>query len=593
MYARPRWVSVRMVVTNYKKPTSLVMTKQYTARVRILFAALCIVAVALMGRLYLVQVAHGNEFSERADQQYVRSNQELYNRGAIYFYDRAGKRVPAATLKTGYVVAINPAEIDNAESVYTSLAKHLSVSQAEFEDAAQKRSDPYEKIDTRLPRATATAIQREGVEGVTVHKQRWRYYPGGRMAGRTVGFVGYDGDERVGQYGLERSYNDLLSRRSSELYVNFFAEVFADIKETLFTDKSRRGDVVTGIEPNVQAFLERAVKRTHSEWDSKMTGGIIMNPKTGQIYAMAVSPSFNPNEYGDVEDPSRFKNPLVENVYEMGSIIKPISLAIGLDTGAVTPDTTYYDKGYVELNDARIKNYDGKGRGTVDMQTFLNQSLNTGAAYIADKVGRDQFTDRMLLFAIGEKTGIDLPNETTGLVDNLHSPRRVEHATAAFGQGIAMSPIATTRALAALANGGKVVTPHVGRRIDYEAGGSKTITPEQSNRVIATSTANTVTRMLVNVVDEALRSGDVAMENYSIAAKTGTAQISKENESGYHDNKFLHSFFGYAPAYDPRFLVFLYTVEPQGAQYAAETLTDPFMNTVQYLLNYYQVPPDR
>ena len=227
------------------------------------------------------------------------------------------------------------------------------------------------------------------------------------------------------------------------------------------------------------------------------------------------------------------------------------------------------------------------------MQEVLNQSLNVGMAFVAKRVGGPTLSSRMKGLGFGEETGIDLPFETRGLISNLDNPRDVEYATAAFGQGIALTPIETARALAALGNGGYLVTPHIASRIQYDNGAVTNVTPADSKQVFSKQTSETITRMLVHVVDTALRGGEVKKEHYSIAAKTGTAQIAKKGARGYYDDRYLHSFFGYFPAYDPKFLVFLYHVEPQGAKYASETLTDPFMKLADFLINYYQVPPDR
>ena len=175
---------------------------------------------------------------------------------------------------------------------------------------------------------------------------------------------------------------------------------------------------------------------------------------------------------------------------------------------------------------------------------------------------------------------------------NLESPREVEYATASFGQGIALTPIAAVRALSALANGGTLVTPHLVKSIEYENGKIDTITFPEGTRVFKKETSEDITRMLVTVVDKALKHGKAKNPYYTVAAKTGTAQIANEHGK-YYDDRYLHSFFGYFPAYDPQFLIFLYTVEPKGVQYASETLTDPFIDLTQFLINYYAIPPDR
>ena len=208
-------------------------------------------------------------------------------------------------------------------------------------------------------------------------------------------------------------------------------------------------------------------------------------------------------------------------------------------------------------------------------------------------MGNREFADYMLRYGIADETGIDLPNESAGLVDNLSVSRDLEYATASFGQGIAMTPIATIRALSVLANGGTLITPHIAKKIKYTSGLSKTVSWGEEERVLKTESAEEITRMLVKVVDEALLGGTVALDNHSVAAKTGTAQIARVGERGYYDDRFLHSFFGYFPAYDAQYLIFLYTLEPKEVRYASQTLTHPFMDIVSFLINYYEVPPDR
>jgi cell division protein FtsI/penicillin-binding protein 2 len=323
-----------------------------------------------------------------------------------------------------------------------------------------------------------------------------------------------------------------------------------------------------------------------------MTGGIIMNPKTGEIYAMDVAPTFDLNDRDGVPL-AEFPDPLVESVYEMGSIIKPLTMASGIDAGVITPETTYDDTGCITVNESRICNYDFRARGVIPMQQVLSQSLNVGASWIATQLGPERFRSYFTALKLGSETGIDLPGEVHGLVDNLNSPRQLEYDTASFGQGIAMTPIETARALATLGNGGVLVTPHVATEVRYEDGTVHTIGYPEGERVFSESTTEEVTRMLVTVVDDALGGGTVALPHYAIAAKTGTAQIADKVHGGYYSDRYLHSFFGYFPAYDPKFLIFLYTVEPKGVQYASETLTDPFMDLAKFLINYYDLPPDR
>jgi len=277
----------------------------------------------------------------------------------------------------------------------------------------------------------------------------------------------------------------------------------------------------------------------------------------------------------------------------MGSIMKPLTMAAALDSGAENPDSTYNDTGTMVVSCKRIANYDGMARGVIPMQEILSQSLNVGAATIALKTGKDKFAAYFDSFGLADKTGIDLPNEANSLTENLKTGRDVEIATAAYGQGIAVSPVGMARALSVLANGGFVVRPHLVKEIDYADGRVEKVAPPESGPVLKPETVKEVTDMLVTVVDTALLKGQIKMDHYSMAAKTGTAQIADLKNGGYYGDRYLHSFFGYFPAYNPRFLVFLYQIYPKGAEYASATLTQPYDDLAKFLIDYYDIPPDR
>ncbi|MCK5592244.1 MAG: penicillin-binding protein 2, partial [Candidatus Pacebacteria bacterium] len=529
------------------------------------------------------------------DRQYIAPRVDNFDRGTIYFSEKDGTRVSAATLKSGFTLAINPSQITDISGTYEKLSSVVEIEKELFFFRAGKTDDPYEEILKQLDEKQAEEIDSLDLDGVILVRRNWRFYPAGNMASHVLGFVGYKGNVFSGQYGLERFHNDILERGEDELFVNFFAEVFSNISKAIKNDEknNRKGNVITSIEPSTQGVLEEELSKLQTKWNSEVAGGIIINPKNGEIYALSSLPDFNPNEFNIVSDQAVFRNPLVQNVYEMGSIVKPLTMAIGLDTGMVSYDSTYDDKGYVLFGDAKIQNYDGRARGIISMQEVLNQSLNTGAVHVMQEVGKETFRDYLYKFEINEKTGIDLPHEASALVSNLKGGREIEYATASFGQGFAVSPVAMVRALSVLANGGYLATPHTVKEIDYTLGFPETVEIKKGKQVLKPETSEEISRMLVEVVDTALKNGEVKNERYSVAAKTGTAQIANPDGSGYYDDRYLHSFFGYFPAYDPQFLVFLYTVNPKEVRYASETLTDPFINITKFLINYYAIPPDR
>ncbi len=563
-------------------------------RLRLIFIGLVAVALILIIRLYFIQVVHSQEYIDRADRQYVSPSTKIFDRGAILFQNKDNSLLSAASLSTGYVVSLNPQKIIDPEAVLAGLRQYILIEPETFYAKISRKNSQYEKVADKLNEETIKKIQALKLPGVEITKMRWRYYPGDDLSSRVIGFVGYDKDSNlVGRYGLEKYYEDTLSRKDSKLYVNFFAEIFSDINQVIENDTHRQGDIILSIEPTVQNFLEDELAKIEADYHSKLTGGIIVDPMTGEIYAMGINPTFDLNNFNLVTDISVFNNPLVEGVYELGSIIKPLTVAAGLDAGVITANTTYEDKGSLTLDGYTIYNHDKKAHGVVDMQQVLNRSLNLGVSFVVNRLGNDRFADYFRKFGLDEETGIDLPGENHGRLDNFNNPRDIEYATASFGQGISLTPIGTVRALSALANGGKLITPHIVKRINYTNGLFNNVSyAGQARQVLKKTTSEEISRMLVGVVDKALANGTMMLPRYSVAAKTGTAQMAKPG-GGYYEDKFLHSFFGYFPAYNPRFLVFLYTIEPQGVSFASQTLTNPFMNIVKFLINYYNIAPDR
>lgn len=504
------------------------MSARFVSRIRIVTAIILACTLVIIGKLYYLQIIHGDEYARRSDAQSVELKNPLLNRGIIYMTAKDGTLITAATL-------------------------------------------------------------REVASSTTGHQ---RYYPGGSLAAHALGFVAYNNDdEQKGRYGLERYYEQTLARSGNDSYANFFVELFGG-----FAGEGQgggQGDIVTTIEPSVQAELERVLDEYGTSWNPALSGGVIMDPKSGEIFAMANYPSFDLNRFNEEASVSIFKNPNAESVFEMGSIVKPLTVAAGLDAGVISESTTYEDTGCVTYDEKKICNFDLKARGVVAVQEILSQSLNVGSAFVAVKMGpehmRDYFLER---YKLGEESGIDLPGEVRGLVKNLQSNRKIEFATAAFGQGIATTPIETIRALAALGNGGLLVQPHLVRAIKYDTGVTRALSWDEGIPVLKPATSVAISRMLTKVVDEKLVDGKLRLERHSVAAKTGTAQVASP-EGGYYADRYLHSFFGYFPSQDPKFVVFLYANEPQGATYSSQTWAEPFGDLVRFLINYYNVPPDR
>jgi len=569
-------------------------SNKFSTRLYILIAVVLFLMCIIILRLFYLQVIGQSKYEQKAIGQYQKSANQVFERGSIFFTTKDGEHVSGATLIRGFSLAINPSKISDPEKIFQSLSPYISLDKETFLARAGKDGDPYEEVANRLSKEKADKIRALNISGVSLESTSWRFYPGDSMASRIIGFVAYKDNNLTGRYGLEQKYNDVLSRNDDAFFVNFFAEIFSHLHEVVFEQEGREGDIVTSIEPTVQNQLEETLRNVRNTWSSDISGGMIIDPKTGRIYAMSVMPDFDVNNFRQVDDISIFGNPLVEGVYEFGSIFKTLTMAVGIETGVVTPETTYKDEGSITLNKKTISNFDGKARGVVSMQEVLTQSLNTGAAFVYQKIGKENFRKYFYAFGLKEKSGIDLPGEVSNMVSNLESTRDVEYATASFGQGIALTPTSAVRAFSTIANGGKLIKPHIVTNILYRDGSEKNIEPEiGTEQIISKDTATTISRMMTRVLDEGLGGGKYKLPNHSMAVKGGTAQMIRADGRGYEKNKYLHSMYGFLPAYDPHFLIFVFHTNPKGVIYSSETWPKPFTELAKFLVSYYNIPPDR
>jgi len=396
-----------------------------------------------------------------------------------------------------------------------------------------------------------------------------RNYPQGTMASSLIGFVGGEG---AGQYGVEGYYDGELEGE----------------------EKSDGGeDIFLTVDYNVQFAAENLLIKASQ--NLKIEGGqiIVMDPKTGKILALADYPNFDPNSYFKAKDFSIFQNGSVQNLFEPGSTLKPITMAAAMDKGKITPETTFTDSGKVKIGESTIENFGGAVYGESTMIQVLEKSINTGVVFAEKKMGHDVFLNYLRAFGLFEPTNVDIQGEVYSENKQLENGGDINFATAAFGQGIEITPIQLARAFCAVANGGNLVKPYiVGKIVDN--GEAAEIKPEiSSQKVIASGTASKVAAMMVSVVENGF-SKAAGIPGYYIAGKTGTSQISWSasgiKKRGYSD-KTWQSFIGFFPAFNPRFLIFVKLDNPEAntAEYSAAPV---FKELAQYLINYYSVPPD-
>ena len=550
-------------------------------------------------RLYDLQVVQGAALRERIDNQYSRiiENKSI-NRGDILFTTKNGDSVLAATMRPLFTVAIDVRKVDNAKTLFEQINSIMPVDEKDFFSKASKTGDPYEEIALKVERSVVDQLKEIKEPGLVFVLKKERFYPGGDLGSPVVGFMSFNGDKFGGSYGLEKYYNEILNRDSTQKPQGIFSSLFSaqtDLKETTDIKKNiqKEGSLHTTIEPTVQRYLEKELDMIIKRFNSKYSAGIIMDSDTGAIVAMSASDNFDLNK-----ETKHYTNYLVEDRYELGSILKPLTVAIGLETGAINKDFSYNDTGRMVIDRYPITNFDKRGRGPyTDLQKILTNSLNTGVATIALSVGNKTFKEKLFDLGLNTESGIDLPGEVFGLTSNLESGRDVEVATASFGQGIAITPIEATRALASLHNGGSLVTPHIVSSIEYgDLIPTRSFTPSKREGVFSKDTTDTVLELMTNTVDDSATFSTYSDDNFSVAVKTGTAQIAKST-GGYYSDKFLHSIIGFVPADagpdEKKFTILLFNVEPKGARYSSTTLKDALFSTTGFLTNYYELSPDR
>lgn len=558
-------------------------------RIRVLAVFIIVLFCAILARLFYVQVLHASIYKARGVGQYVAAKDESAARGSIYFSREDGTLISAATMNSGYLLAISPKTVTDPDRLYNQINDIYPIERSLFNEKMAKKNDPYEEIAHRVPKDKAEILLSKKIKGAFLTRETWRAYPGITTAAHVLGLVAHVGNYEQGVYGLEKTYQKYLVAGDALTSVNPFAAAFRNLSG----GNNENMDIVTTLEPEIQVALEKKLDDIQKQYSSDGVGGIVINPKTGEILAMAYTPAFDPNDPSSASNESIFLNPSVSKVYEFGSVIKPLIAAAGFDAGVITPDTTYMDTGSVKVGIETIHNFDKKGRGVVTIKTILGQSLNTGMVMIAGRLGPNNIRSYFENYGLRKKTGIDLPSESGSLTSNLDSNREIEFATASFGQGFAVTPVQVVRAFSSLANKGVPVNPHVVKEI-RKPGGSvvKKFETTSLDRALSEQSAKTISDVLTKVVDTDLQNGKLAFAHHSVAAKTGTAQMVGPNGK-YYEDQYLHSMFAYIPASDPKYLVFLYNVNPKGVAYASASLSQPLFSYLQFLISYGRILPDR
>jgi len=437
------------------------------------------------------------------------------------------------------------------------------------------------------------------ISGIGFSMEVYRFYPEGNIGSHALGFASLKNEELRGQYGLEGFFDkELFGQYGSVKTERGASSNIMIVNDREYIQATNGDNFYLTIDRSVQFMACQKLNETALRYGADGGSVIIMEPATGAIIAMCSWPDFDPNNYQDVEDIQVYNNPVIFSQYEPGSVFKTITMAAALDLEKITPETTYVDEGKVMVAGwpKPIKNsdYDQKGGyGEVNMNTVLESSLNTGAIFVMEKVGKNSFADYVKNFGFGEPTGIELAAENAGDISNLAGKRitEVDAAVASFGQGITVTPLQMLSSYAAVANGGLLMRSYMVKKIVHDNGEEENVQPLQARQVISERAATLLSGMLVNVIESG-HAKLASVDGYYVAGKTGTAQVASSDKRGY-GSQTMHTFIGFAPVEEPKFVMLVKLDDPKGINFAASSAAPLFGEIAESLLNYYQIPKER
>jgi cell division protein FtsI (penicillin-binding protein 3) len=542
---------------------------------------LLVMGVGLLLRMVSFQALPANVISELnrlRDAGYMRTLNLAAARGFIY--DRDGEPLAVNTLE--YRIGISPNLVAESERrrTATELASILGLDELETYELLQS-DESWVLLAPRVDAEVWQQLETLDLSGITNDRIPRRTYPQGTLASQIIGFVGGD---LQGYYGIEGYYQDQLAGQVREEQIS---NIPFDVPQNQEADHGT--DIVLTIDRDVQFIAERELLQALAETGATSGTIIIMNPRNGDILAVANSPSFDPNAYFDVPDAAILRNPAIGEQYEPGSVMKVITMAAGLESGIITPQDHYVDQGRLEVGGVIVENWDRASHGDLDMTQILVQSLNVGAATISTRMGPTIFYTRFTDFGFGRLTGVDLEGEAAGTMYIPGDPDWSESqlGTNSFGQGIAVTPLQMLTAVSAIANDGLMMRP----RVVYQLiDGDQVITAQPSTlgRPISAETASIVTEMMVATVRDGVDQASVA--GYTIAGKSGTAEI--PTPIGYENNAWIMSFVGFLPADDPQVSIIIKLDRPTSGRWASGVVAPIFQRLCERLVIQLEIPTD-
>jgi cell division protein FtsI/penicillin-binding protein 2 len=548
-----------------------------------MLGAFTAIVVVKLGSIQLMQHDH---FRTLATEEHWQKSEIPAPRGAILAADGA----PLAVSVDYETLYADGKHLSDKTKAAQLLAPVLGESTEAINAKLSAGGDGPIVLRAYLPYDEADKVRKLRLLNVYFEAEPRRQHPEGRLASQLVGFVGRD---REGLLGLEMAWDSTLAGKSGKLW----AEVDTAGSEIALGGRDYEApvpgaDVVSTIDRFAQGIVERELDAAMKRHEADAGSIVVLEPRTGAVLAMASRPSFALDD-PDLFEPGKeglYKFPAVSDLYEPGSIFKVITMAAGLDAGAVTEHESFYDNGYVSEGGVIVRNWDGQGHGWQTMAQILQRSLNTGSSYVAKKLGPARFYDYVRAFGFGRPTDVELPGEAEGLVRGHESEgwSGTDLLTNSFGQGIGVTALQMARAVGAVANEGRLMKPQVVREV-RSAEGAIAVVPQVERQVISPETARVLTGMMVNAVDNSVV-GLAKVDGYRVAGKSGTAEILVDGAYSREDT--IASFVGFAPAEEPRFVVLVSIMRPKDNIWGEAVAAPIFATIMQELLTHSGVAPE-
>jgi cell division protein FtsI/penicillin-binding protein 2 len=554
-----------------------VTSKVVNRRIRLLFVLLALALAGSLVRAVWLQGVRAQPLSNLAAKQQRQTLELPARRGTIF--DRSG--VPLALGEQATTVYADPTQIRNARLVALAAEKALGLDAETIFPQLQDESRAFVYLKRKADPTKADLLRARKLPGVGFYTEERRRYPQGAVGAQVLGFAGQDNE---GLAGIELQFDDVLRGRPGRETV--IRDPFGRVVDVLSETAERQGrNVFLTLDHRIQAKAEDVLRRAVRRWSAKSATAVVLDPSSGEIYAMATAPTFDANRFAEAKADTQ-RNRTATDTFEPGSTFKLIPVAGALSEGLVTPRSAFTLATSIRVADRVINEHEPRPTVRMTVADIVAQSSNVGAITLGQKLGSERFAAWVDRFGFGKRTGLDFPGETRGLVLPLERWSGSTIGNLPIGQGIAVTAVQLAAAYASVANNGVWVQPHLVERV---AGSSAARVDRR--RILTPAIASQLATMLTGVVAEGGTGLAAAVPGYHVAGKTGTAAKPLADGSGYSTSRYVASFVGFVPATRPR-LVILVTVDEPSTIWGGVVAAPAFQELARFVLQYLEVPPD-